>query len=211
MQNNTSKMVALLGKIRKQMNGAVLDTFRYYGAKYGMNYGVALHSLREMAREVGCDDDLAHFLYRQQVRELQIIALWIADAASVNVEQFDHWAAGIINSEIAEQAAQGLLSKIEQIDILLESWCSGENELLAYAALLAASRSEKVSVEAVQSAVNKSLNTFSDNHLAVQGTVALLSAQIAKNRALVEAVLATLPNNKSAAAVREEIAWRLEY
>ena len=204
-------MVALLGKIRKQMNGAVLDTFRYYGAKYGMNYGVALHSLREMAREVGCDDDLAHFLYRQQVRELQIIALWIADAASVNVEQFDHWAAGIINSEIAEQAAQGLLSKIEQIDILLESWCSGENELLAYAALLAASRSEKVSVEAVQSAVNKSLNTFSDNHLAVQGTVALLSAQIAKNRALVEAVLATLPNNPSAAAVREEIAWRLEY
>lgn len=204
-------MVALLGKIRKQMNGAVLDTFRYYGAKYGMNYGVALHSLREMAREVGCDDDLAHFLYRQQVRELQIIALWIADAASVNVEQFDHWAAGIINSEIAEQAAQGLLSKIEQIDILLESWCSGENELLAYAALLAASRSEKVSVEAVQSAVNKSLNTFSDNHLAVQGIVALLSAQIAKNRALVEAVLATLPNNKSAAAVREEIAWRLEY
>ena len=204
-------MVALLGKIRKQMNGAVLDTFRYYGAKYGMNYGVALHSLREMAREVGCDDDLAHFLYRQQVRELQIIALWIADAASVNVEQFDHWAAGIINSEIAEQAAQGLLSKIEQIDILLESWCSGENELLAYAALLAASRSEKVSVEAVQSAVNKSLNTFSDNHLAVQGIVALLSAQIAKNRALVETVLATLPNNKSAAAVREEIAWRLEY
>ena len=204
-------MVALLGKIRKQMNGAVLDTFRYYGAKYGMNYGVALHSLREMAREMGCDDDLAHFLYRQQVREWQIIALWIADAASVNVEQFDHWAAGIINSEIAEQAAQGLLSKIEQIDILLESWCSGENELLAYAALLAASRSEKVSVEAVQSAVNKSINTFSDNHLAVQGTVALLSAQIAKNRALVEAVLATLPNNKSAAAVREEIAWRLEY
>ena len=87
-------MVALLGKIRKQMNGAVLDTFRYYGAKYGMNYGVALHSLREMAREVGCDDDLAHFLYRQQVRELQIIALWIADAKGVTIEQFDHWAAG---------------------------------------------------------------------------------------------------------------------
>ena len=204
-------MVALLGKIRKQMNGAVLDTFRYYGAKYGMNYGVALHSLREMAREVGCDDDLAHFLYRQQVRELQIIALWIADAKGVTIEQFDHWAAGIINSEIAEQAAQGLLSKIEQIDALLEQWCGGENELLAYAALLAASRSEKVSALSVQRTVNKSINTFSDNHLAVQGVVALLSSQIAKNRALVEAILATLPDNKSAAAVREEIAWRLEY
>ena len=77
-------MVALLGKIRKQMNGAVLDTFRYYGAKYGMNYGVALHSLRDMAREIGCDDELAHFLFRQQVRELQILALWIADAEAVS-------------------------------------------------------------------------------------------------------------------------------
>ena len=41
MQNNTSKMVTLLGKIRKQMNGAVLDTFRYYGAKYGTDRGSA--------------------------------------------------------------------------------------------------------------------------------------------------------------------------
>ena len=74
-------MVTLLGKIRKQMNGAVLDTFRYYGAKYGMNYGVAIHSIREMAAEQGTDHDLAKFLYRQQVRELQIIALWIAERA----------------------------------------------------------------------------------------------------------------------------------
>ena len=53
MQNNTSKMVALLGKIRKQMNGAMLDTFRYYGSNYGVNYGVALHTLRDMAQEIG--------------------------------------------------------------------------------------------------------------------------------------------------------------
>ena len=49
-------MVALLGAVRKQMNGAVLDTLRYYGADYGLNYGVAIHSLRETARETGRDD-----------------------------------------------------------------------------------------------------------------------------------------------------------
>lgn len=204
-------MVALLGKIRKQMNGAVLDTFRYYGAKYGMNYGVALHSLRDMAREIGCDDELAHFLFRQQVRELQIIALWIADAEAVTEVEFDFWANGLINSELAEQAAQGLLSKIMPIDTLVERWCGSGNELLAYAALLAASRSDKISINIVQSSVNKVVTAFADNHLATQGVVALLSNKIENHRAVVESVLATLPDNCSAAVVREEIAWRLEY
>ena len=204
-------MVALLGKIRKQMNGAVLDTFRYYGAKYGMNYGVALHSLRDMAREIGCDDELAHFLFRQQVRELQIIALWIADAEAVTEVEFDFWANGLINSELAEQAAQGLLSKITPIDTLVERWCGSGNELLAYAALLAASRSDKISINIVQSSVNKVVTTFADNHLATQGVVALLGNKIENHRAVVESVLATLPDNRSAAVVREEIAWRLEY
>lgn len=204
-------MVALLGKIRKQMNGAVLDTFRYYGAKYGMNYGVALHSLRDMAREIGCDDELAHFLFRQQVRELQIIALWIADAEAVTEVEFDFWANGLINSELAEQAAQGLLSKITPIDTLVERWCGGGNELLAYTALLAASRSDKISINIVQSSVNKVVTAFADNHLATQGVVALLGNKIESHRAVVESVLATLPDNRSAAVVREEIAWRLEY
>lgn len=204
-------MVALLGKIRKQMNGAVLDTFRYYGAKYGMNYGVALHSLRDMAREIGCDDELAHFLFRQQVRELQIIALWIADAEAVTEKEFDFWANGLINSELAEQAAQGLLSKITPIDTLVERWCGSGNELLAYAALLAASRSDKISINILQSSVNKVVTAFADNHLATQGVVALLGNKIENHRAVVESVLATLPDNRSAAVVREEIAWRLEY
>lgn len=204
-------MVALLGKIRKQMNGAVLDTFRYYGAKYGMNYGVALHSLRDMAREIGCDDELAHFLFRQQVRELQIIALWIADAEAVTEEEFDFWANGLINSELAEQAAQGLLSKIMPIDTLVERWCGSGNELFAYAALLAASRSDKISINILQSSVNKVVTAFADNHLATQGVVALLGSKIESHRAVVESVLATLPDNRSAAVVREEIAWRLEY
>lgn len=203
-------MVALLGKIRKQMNGAVLDTFRYYGAKYGMNYGVAIHSLREMARKIGTDNDLAQFLLCQQVRELQIIAFWIADSAVVTVDTFDVWASKITNSELSEQAAQGLFCKIDAIDALLEKWSSSNNELLAYSALLAASRSAKVSDTAVQNAVKNVVAHFADNHLAAQGISRLLAAKIATNRALVVEIISALPTNKTAESVREEIAWQLE-
>lgn len=203
-------MVALLGKIRKQMNGAVLDTFRYYGAKYGMNYGVAIHSLREMAREIGTDNDLAQFLLCQQVRELQIIAFWIADSAVVTADAFDVWASKITNSELSEQAAQGLFCKIDAIDALLEKWSSSNNELLAYSALLAASRSAKVSDTAVQNAVKNVVAHFADNHLAAQGISRLLAAKIATNRALVVEIISALPTNKTVESVREEIAWQLE-
>lgn len=203
-------MVALLGKIRKQMNGAVLDTFRYYGAKYGMNYGVAIHSLREMARKIGTDNDLAQFLLCQQVRELQIIAFWIADSAVVTADTFDVWASKITNSELSEQAAQGLFCKIDAIDALLEKWSSSNNELLAYSALLAASRSAKVSDTAVQNAVKNVVAHFADNHLAAQGISRLLAAKIATNRALVVEIISALPTNKTAESVREEIAWQLE-
>ena len=210
MQNNTSKMVTLLGKIRKQMNGAVLDTFRYYGAKYGMNYGVAIHSIRQMASEVGTDHDLAKFLYRQQVRELQIIALWIADANLVVGSELDFWREGIVNSELAEQAAQGLLCNVADMRFVA-NWCSGDNSLVAYAALLAASRSKNISEQIIQNAVIEAVTLNTDNHLVAQGAVALLSSVIADRESLIVSILEQLPENRTAQLVAEEIKWRLEF
>lgn len=204
-------MVSLLGKIRKQMNGAVLDTFRYYGAKYGMNYGVAIHSIRDMAVEVGTDHDLAKFLYRQQVRELQIIALWIADAEQLTGSELDFWREGIVNSELAEQAAQGLLCNVEDIDSLVTAWCRGENSLVAYAALLAAARNKNISDSAIQTSVVEVVTLNTNNHLVAQGAVALLASKIASNRELVASVLESLPQNHTAQLVVDEIKWRLEF
>ncbi len=204
-------MVSLLGKIRKQMNGAVLDTFRYYGAKYGMNYGVAIHSIRDMAVEVGTDHDLAKFLYRQQVRELQIIALWIADAEQLTGSELDFWREGIVNSELAEQAAQGLLCNVEDIDSLVTAWCRGENSLVAYAALLAAARNKNISDSAIQTSVVEVVTLNTNNHLVAQGAVALLASKIASNKELVASILEQLPENSTAQLVVDEIKWRLEF
>ena len=46
----TSRMVALLGELRRERNGAVADAMRCYGAPYGLNYGVSLPTLRTLAR-----------------------------------------------------------------------------------------------------------------------------------------------------------------
>lgn len=205
----TSRMVALLGEVRKQMNGAVLDSLRYYGADYGLNYGVAIHSLRETARGIGRDDDFARFLYRQQVRELRIVALWIAEPGRTNASDFRFWGAGIINSEVAEQAAHALLSRIEDIDALLAGWCSSDNALLAYAALLAASRSVQVPAESVTEGVRSAVERFPDNRIVAQGAVAALASIAGQCKEKVLLLLDGLGGSPTARFIRDEMSWRM--
>lgn len=143
----TSRMVALLRELRRERNGAVADTMGYYGAAYGLNYGVSLPTLRKLARAEHPDHDFARYLYRQDVRELRLAALHIARPDRLCADEFLAWAAGIVNSEIAEEAAFALLSRTEALPALFREWIASPDALLQYAALLAAARSPRLTVE----------------------------------------------------------------
>lgn len=143
----TSRMVALLRELRRERNGAVADTMGYYGAAYGLNYGVSLPTLRKLARAEHPDHDFARYLYRQDVRELRLAALHIARPDRLCADEFPAWAAGIVNSEIAEEAAFALLSRTEALPALFREWIASPDALLQYAALLAAARSPRLTVE----------------------------------------------------------------
>ena len=143
----TSRMVALLRELRRERNGAVADTMGYYGTAYGLNYGVSLPTLRKLARAEHPDHDFARYLYRQDVRELRLAALHIARPDCLCAGEFPAWAAGIVNSEIAEEAAFALLSRTDALPDLFREWIASPDALLQYAALLAAARSPRLTVE----------------------------------------------------------------
>lgn len=149
----TSRMVELLRELRRERNGAVADSMRYYGTPYGLNYGVSLPTLRRIARAEAPDHGFARYLYRQDVRELRLAALHIACPACLTPEEFPAWAAGIVNSEIAEEAAFALLSRAEAFPVLFSAWIASPDALLQYAALLAAARSPRLTASWVAPAV----------------------------------------------------------
>ena len=209
-QDNTSRMLALLGELRRDRNGMAADAMCSYGGQYGVNYGVAAHTIRDRAKTEGKDHAFAEYLYRQDVRELRIAGLWIADAKEIKPSNFHFWAAGIINSEIAEQAAMALLSEVERIDDLLAEGSQSDNILLCYAAMLAAARSGERDDEMALGALYRIIDTFLDNRLAGQGAVALLAAIAERDVEAVKNFVATLPQSPTALFVREEIAWRVE-
>lgn len=197
----------LLFRLRKEMNGAALDTMRYFGADYERNYGVQIYAIRNLAREIGTDHELAEYFYMQNIREVRLVALWIADAERVGVENFDFWASGIINSEVAEQASHALLSRIANIAELLQRWSRSDNALLAYCALLSAARNGGIESATAVNAIVQAVTTFPDNRLVAQGATALainLPDEAIKN------ILDKLPDNPTARLLREEISWRID-
>ena len=197
----------LLYRLRKEMNGAALDTMRHFGEEYGRNYGVQIYAIRNLAREIGTDHALAKSFYTENIREVRLVALWIADAEQVEVADFPFWAEGIINSEVAEQASHALLSKIALIAELLTAWCRSDNALLAYCALLSAARNGGVEPTIALDAIVQAIATFSDNRLVAQGATAL--AINLPDEAVAE-LLEKIPDNPTAKLLREEITWRIE-
>lgn len=129
----------LLRALRRQMNGAVSETMHALGADYPVNYGVAVAAIRAAAAPYSPDDALARELYVRPERESRISATYISDPLHVTAADAVFWAAGIINSEMAEHAAL-LLGRSPVVQPIMEQWLATDSQLLRYAALLAGAR-----------------------------------------------------------------------
>ena len=141
---STSQMIEILGRLRKQMNGEVSERMAAHGVEYALNYGVAIHSIREIARDYAPDTKLARLLYSQQVRDLQIAACCIADPSDVTWVDEAFWRGGVATGEMAEQLS-GLLAKSADTQSYVEGWLSSDDSNVRYCALLTAAKSRSES------------------------------------------------------------------
>ncbi len=216
---HSSRLAHLLGEMRRQMNGAVVGSMRFYGADYGLNYGVSIPTIRQVAQcekaevvEQDVNHRFARQLMRQEVRELRLAAFWFA--APSMVESLDEWAPYIINSEVAEEAAFALFHNVKGI----KQWLSADrSELLHYCAMLSeAKRYESIEID------SESINTLWDNILRLinsdtallpKGVVAFVDTLLKRGVApeFIEQLLAKLPTDNTASNyIRDEIAWRID-
>lgn len=211
----TSRMVALLARVRRERNGAVADAMRYQGTAYGLNYGVSLPTVRQIARAERHDHAFARMLWMQDVRELKLAALHIAEPERLTSEEATWWAAGIVNSELAEEAAFALLCHSPHLDEIAAAWMQTEKPFLSYAVMLGFKRSTLLSEKLIRPTLETAINTIGDHaRLITQGAIALLEAIGQQNetsrQALFRAVDPFESSDKPAEKfIREELLWRL--
>lgn len=200
--------------MRKQMNGAVSESMQRDGQKYGLNYGVSIATVREIVAEETPDYEFAKYLYKQQVRELRLAACHLAEPSKVDINEFPFWARGIVNSELAEELAFALLSKIYDINSLMGVWTVESNELVAYAALMAASRNERTTTEVAFIATENAVRANPNSALIANGVVALMCYVASRDKSAkvgVPILLERLADSPAKEIIVDELSWRLEY
>ena len=210
----TSRMVALLRELRRERNGAVADSMRYYGTPYGLNYGVSLPTLRRIARAEAPDHGFARYLYRQDVRELRMAALTIADPVSVTPDNVDEWFVGRMPEELIEELALRLLSRCGRpvLDTLCGRWLRAGSGAERYAALMALARArvQEFDAAAVVEAVPDAVAACPDDLRLARGAAAFVqsaSARIAPER--LARMIERLPDSRGGAYLRDELAWMI--
>lgn len=189
MTNHTARMAALLGELRREMNGAVAESMQRGEGGYGLNYGVSIPTIRAIAGRVGTDHAFARFLYRQDVRELRMAAPTIADPASVTPDNVDEWFVGRMPEELIEELALRLLSRCGRpvLDTLCGRWLRAGSGAERYAALMALARArvQEFDAAAVVEAVPDAVAACPDDLRLARGAAAFVqsaSARIAPER-----------------------------
>lgn len=213
--NATSKMVALLGELRREMNGAVVDSMREKGIEYALSYGVSIPTIRALARQYAPDDELARLLYQQQVRELQLAALSIASPESITADELPFWAKAVTTVEMAENVATVLIARTKVAEVAAREWLVADNALLRYAAMLIGGRCNELKISDIADTLTKALSDIPIGLEVVtaHGAAVLLGAcgvRSEEERVAARAFIDALPEGSLRERIDDEAGWQLE-
>lgn len=127
-------MDRLLRKIRTDlrlsMNGITATSMREKGVSFRMNFGVDLLTLRRIAGRYKPGVKLAEALWKEDVREMKIMATLLCPAGDLTREAADRWGTAVTNQEIREQACRNLFQEVSFAGELVNDWSGDEDESL---------------------------------------------------------------------------------
>lgn len=100
------------------MNGVISTSMRQKGMNYKLIFGVPIPEIKHIAAAHEPDAELARALWKEDVREMKILATLLFPTGSMTQEEALAWMREIPYPEIAEQCCNNLFPTVEQPDQL---------------------------------------------------------------------------------------------
>lgn len=108
--------------LRLAMDGVVSSSMREKGVVYTLNFGVTLPRIKDIASRYSPDAALAGILWKEDVRELKILATLLYPSGSITPEKAGEWVRDIRHLEIAEQFCANLMQNVSFAETLADAW-----------------------------------------------------------------------------------------
>ncbi|MEA5082212.1 MAG: DNA alkylation repair protein [Dysgonamonadaceae bacterium] len=116
--------------LRMSMNGMTAASMRAKGIEYRMNFGVDIPRLQQIAAKYVPDKVLAEIMWKEDVRELKILATMLCPPARFSKEDAGRWVEGTTNQEIREQVCKNLFQELSYADKLVQEWTRSGDETI---------------------------------------------------------------------------------
>ncbi len=121
-----------------EMNGVTAQSMRDKGVDYHVNWGIPFMRLKQKAKEIGQDYDLAIALWKDDVRESKILATLLMPPAEIPMEVAEIWMEQVKTQEMAEMLAFNLLQHCDFGAQLAYRWMASDEDayqICAYSTL----------------------------------------------------------------------------
>ncbi len=92
--------------------------------------GVPKPKLRELAKKIGIDHELALELWRTNIHEARILAAMIADPEKLDDDTLENWISSIDNWDLCDQLVLNLLWRIDNAYEKAVEWCMRREEFI---------------------------------------------------------------------------------
>lgn len=125
---NREQIKDIRSRCRMAMNGVVSAKMKEQGLVYKLNFGCSLSQIKEIACRYTPDASLAKDLWREDVRELKILATMLYPSRDFTKDIAKVWVRDLPNQEIREQLCMNLLQNLDYAYDLSIDWIVSKEE-----------------------------------------------------------------------------------
>lgn len=164
--SSTIKMIALLRELKKEMNGAVTGGMQQRGLNYALNYGVSIPTIRDIAEKYAPDAELAKLLIRQDVRELKIAAVYVANPQKIDRSEFLLWKDNLKTVELLDHATLFLFAELPFWNEIVKEWFDSSDPFYIHGALNISGKilkSEQIGMDKMSEILEKAVSAIEKN------------------------------------------------
>ncbi len=128
--DNKVSLEDILDELQSKAKPENLAGMAKYGMKGKKRLGVAIPTLRKMAKEIGKNHQLAIKLWETGIAEAMILAGMIDDPKMVTNEQMENWVKDIDSWDVCDQLCMNLFEKTPFVLEKIRQWSKRKEEFV---------------------------------------------------------------------------------
>lgn len=111
-------------RCRQAMNGVVSTSMRQWGLNYKVNFGLTIQQIKDISGRYTPDAQLAEALWKDNTRELKILATMLYPVEDFSEQVADKWVTEIAHQEIREQVCFNLFQELPYAEKSAMKWAN---------------------------------------------------------------------------------------